>query len=340
MLKNVLSRRSGLLAASLGLAGALFRASPASAQSAWKLGSAAQPGSPLIQFGEHFINQVNNTSGGAIRTEHQFVASEQELINQVIRGRLQSAQLSYAGSAAVVPELAVFTIPYLWVSEAERAWVMEKHGEAIAARFYAEKGAVMIGGYDIRYTGVVCKIDCRAPATLRGIKARVSPSPASRVFWRQLGAAGAQMSLADLFPALQQGVVEAADLPFVYYVTTPAAQSNPVFVETSHTHHHGAFIVNKAAFDRLPANVQAALRAAPLPLQKTAEMNIAAEAELRARFRAGGGTFHELSDTALEEWRKLIVPAQLDVVKEIGGRAQEVWDALQKGKAEYAAQRR
>jgi TRAP-type C4-dicarboxylate transport system substrate-binding protein len=339
-MKNVLSRRSGLLAASLGLASALFRASPASAQSAWKLGSAAQPGSPLIQFGEHFINQVNNTSGGAIRTEHQFVASEQELINQVIRGRLQSAQVSYAGSAAVVPELAVFTIPYLWASEAERAWVMEKHGEAIAARFYAEKGVVMIGGYDIRYTGVVCKIDCRAPATLRGIKARVSPSPASRVFWRQLGAAGAQMSLADLFPALQQGVVEAADLPFVYYVTTPAAQSNPVFIETNHTHHHGAFIVNKAAFDRLPANVQSALRAAPLPLQKTAEMNIAAEAELRARFRAGGGTFHEMSDTALEDWRRLIVPAQLDVVREIGGRAQEVWDALQKGKAEYSAQRR
>ena len=340
MLKNVLLRRSALLAAGLGLAGTAFGASPASAQSAWKLGSAAQPGSPLIQFGEHFINQVNSTSGGAIRTEHQFVASEQELINQVIRGRLQTGQVSYAGSAAVVPELAVFTIPYLWVSEAERAWVMEKHGEAIAARFYAEKGVVMIGGYDIRYTGVVCKIDCRAPATLRGIKARVSPSPASRVFWRQLGAAGAQMSLADLFPALQQGVVEAADLPFVYYVTTPAAQSNPVFVETNHTHHHGAFVVNKAAFDRLPANVQAAVRAAPLPLQKTAEMNIAAESELRARFRAGGGTFHELPDAAVEEWRKLIVPAQLDVVREIGGRAQEVWDALQKGKAEFAAQRR
>jgi TRAP-type C4-dicarboxylate transport system substrate-binding protein len=198
----------------------------------------------------------------------------------------------------------------------------------------------MIGGYDIRYTGVVCKIDCRNPATLRGIKARVSPSPASRVFWRQLGAAGAQMSLADLFPALQQGVVEAADLPFVYYVTTPAAQSNPVFVETNHTHHHGSFIVNRAAFERLPANVQAALRAAPLPLQKTAEMNIAAEAELRAKFRAGGGTFHEMSDASLEEWRKLIVPAQIDIVKEIGGRAQEIWDALQKGKAEYAAQRR
>ena len=340
MLKNLLSRRTGLLAAGLGLAAILLGSGPAAAQNAWKLGSAAQPGSPLILFGDHFISQVNKTSGSAIQMEHQFVASEQENINQVIRGRLQSAQLSYAGSAAVVPELAVFTVPYLWASEAERAWVMEKHGEAIAARLYAEKGVVMIGGYDIRYTGVVCKTDCRKPAALRGIKARVSPAPSSRVFWRQLGAAGAQMSLADLFPALQQGVVEAADLPFVYYVTTPAAQSNPVYVDTMHLHHHGAFIVNKAAFDRLSPAVQAALRAAPLPLQKTAEMNIAAEAELRAKFRANGGTFHEVSDADREEWRKLIVPAQLDVVKEIGGRAQEVWDALQKGKAEYAAQRR
>ena len=314
--------------------------SPAAAQANWKLGSAAQPGSPLIVFGEHFINTVNKTTGGTITAEHQFVASEQENLNQVIRGRLQMAQLSYAGSAAVVPELAVFTVPFLWNSESERAWVMEKHGEAIAARLYAEKGVVMIGGYDIRYVGVVCKIDCRKPATLRGIKARVSPAPSSRVFWRQLGANGAQMSLADLFPALQQGVVDAADLPFVYYVTTPAAQTAPVYVDTMHLHHHGAFIVNKAAFDRLSPAVQAALRAAPMPLQKTAEMNIAAEAELRTRFRANGGTFHEVSDADREEWRKLIVPAQLDVVKEIGGRAQEVWDALMKGKAEYAAQRR
>lgn len=340
MLRKSLFRRTSLLAAGLVLAGLTFGVSPAAAQSNWKLGSAAQPGSPLIVFGEHFINTINKTSGGAIVAEHQFVASEQENINQVVRGRLQMAQISYAGSAAVVPELAVFTVPYLWASEAERAWVMEKYGEAIAAGFYAEKGAVMIGGYDIRYTGVVCKIDCRKPASLRGVKARVSPSPSSRVFWRQVGAAGAQMSLADLFPALQQGVVEAADLPFVYYVTTPAAQTNPVYVDTNHTHHHGSFIVNKAAFDRLAPAVQAALRAAPLPLQKTAEMNIAAEAELRTKFRAAGGTFHEVSDADREEWRKLIVPAQLDVVKEIGGRAQEVWDALMKGKAEFAAQRR
>lgn len=70
-------------------------------------------------------------------------------------------------------------------------------------------------------------MDCRKPASLKGIKARVSPAPSSRVFWRQVGAAGAQMSLADLFPALQQGVVEAADLPFVYYVTTPRGAEQP-----------------------------------------------------------------------------------------------------------------
>lgn len=115
-----------------------------------ELGSAAQPGSPLIVFGDHFMKEVNKASGGAIALEHQFVASEQENINQVIRGRLQSSQISYAGS----------------------------------------------------------------------------------------------------------------------------------------------------------------------------------------------GTFHEVSDADRQEWIKLMVPAQLDVVKEIGGRAQEIWDALQKGKAEFAAQRR
>ena len=37
------------------------------------------------------------------------------------------------------------------------------------------------------------------------------------------------------------------------------------------------------------------------------------------------------------EWRKLVEPNQEALIKEIGGSAPELWAAIQKGKAEFAA---
>jgi len=330
------ARRRGLVLGGLATLALALAPSVPSAAEPWKLGSAAQPGSPLITFADSFVGAVNR-AGVGIAVERQFVGSEQELTNQVVRGRLQMAQVSFAGSSVVVGELATFNVPYLWSSPEERDWVMEKVGLELATRLYAEKGLVMVGAYDTRYSGLLCKIDCRKPESLKGVKARVAPTAASRLFWRQVGANGVQMSLADLFPALQQGVVEAADLAFIYYVTTPAAQTNPYFVDTQHLHHHGAFIVNRVAFDKLSPAAQQALRAARPSLPASRAINIAAEVELIAKFRAGGGHYYPVSAAESEEWRKLVVPSQGDVVKEIGGRAQEVFDALMKGKADYAA---
>jgi TRAP-type C4-dicarboxylate transport system substrate-binding protein len=54
-------------------------------------------------------------------------------------------------------------------------------------------------------------------------------------------------------------------------------------------------------------------------------------------FKAKGGFVHELTPAQRQEWAKLIVPNQMQVVKEAGGQAQELWDAIQKGKKEFAA---
>ena len=55
-----------------------------------------------------------------------------------------------------------------------------------------------------------------------------------------------------------------------------------------------------------------------------------------AEFKNKGGFVHELTPAQRAEWRKLVEPDQLKLVKEIGGQAPELWAAIQKGKKEYA----
>lgn len=61
-------------------------------QEAWKVGSAAQPGSALMGILEGNIGNWNKAPN--VKVERQFVASEQELAQQVLRGRLPMASIS------------------------------------------------------------------------------------------------------------------------------------------------------------------------------------------------------------------------------------------------------
>jgi len=310
---------------------------PAQAQEQWKVASAAQPGTALIGFVDTFAANATKASGGRFVVERQFVASEQEIATQLVRGRLQMGSVSAAGMSVLIPEGAVLNTPFLWASKAERDFVLDTVAMPVMRRIYEEKGLVILGQSEVGYNGVVCKGACPTPASVKGLKVRVAPTPASKMFWQQLGANGVQLPLSELFPALEQNLVVACDLPFSYYITTPAATSAPHFVDTQHLHHPAFALVNKGLWDKLPKDVQEGLMKAPVPVADTRKA-VDAEQEGRiADFRKKGGTFVELTDAQRAEWRKLVEPAQLELVKSIGGRAMELFEAIQKGKQEFAA---
>ena len=89
------------LASLIVAAAALFAAatSPAQAQQNWKVASAAQPGSPLLGFVEEVVAKIGTNTKGAIKAERLFIGSEQEIAQQILRGRIEVAGISMAGIA-------------------------------------------------------------------------------------------------------------------------------------------------------------------------------------------------------------------------------------------------
>jgi TRAP-type C4-dicarboxylate transport system substrate-binding protein len=169
------------------------------------------------------------------------------------------------------------------------------------------------------------------------MKVRVGPAASSKIYWTSLGVNGVQMPLSELFPALQSGLVEAADLPFPYYVTTPAAQSAPHYVMTRHLHHPSGFIINKRIWDGLSPEMKKVVQAAsPDTPRMRREVDESVKPKM-AEFKQKGGFIHELTPAQRSEWSKLVLPNQEQMVKESGGSSQELWDAIQRGKKEFAA---
>jgi TRAP-type C4-dicarboxylate transport system substrate-binding protein len=324
---------------SLGML-ALGATGPLVAQEQWKLGSIMQAPAFGATLDEEFLASIGKASGGKVVVERQFVGNEQEMVQQVVRGRLQMGATSAVGAGVTVPDGTAMSLPYLWSSNAERAYVTDKYAFPVLKKLFAEKGLELLAIHEAGYNGVFCKMPCSTPANIKGVKARVSPAVSSKMFWQSLGANGVQLPLSELWPGLEQNLVVAADLPFPFYQTTPGAQSAPNFVVTQHLHHPWLYFVNKAAWDKLSPEVRKAV-VDGLPDSNAVRARWFADEKAKIdAFVAKGGKIVVLTDAQRAEWQKLVEPGLPELVKNMGPGARELFDAIQKGKQEYAAQKK
>jgi TRAP-type transport system periplasmic protein len=318
--------------AALGVSLAL--ALPAAAAEQWKLTSAAQPGlirDQLVKIAEKISEQTK----GEVKAEFQFIPSEQEAVQQIVRGRIEMGSISMTGLSTLVPEAAVMNTPYVWASSDQADFVIDNYMAKPIGELLDKKGLVLLGFAETGWTDVVGKTPMLSPADAKGKKIRVSPAPASAMFWRQIGVNAVQLPLGELFPGLEQGLVEGADLPFVYYVTTPAAKTAPHYVLTRHLHQFNAIMANKAAWSKLAQPVQAQVRASITPYSELRKAVRDAERPLMAEFEKNGGKVHQLTDAQRAAWRTLVEPGQAAFIESIGGEAKNLFSAIEEGKKAF-----
>jgi len=314
--------------------------SHAAAQEAWKIGTVVAPPSMLGVIVDESAAAIGKATGGKITAERFQNPNEQEIVQQVVRGRVEMGSVSLAGTSPLIPELAVLNMPYLWRSEGERDYVLDKVIPPLLEQILAARGITLVKIGEAGWTSLFCKTACTTPDKMKGMKMRVSPTAGAKLFADRLGVNGAGMSLADFYPALQQGVVDAGDLTFSFYLIGPAAQAAPHYVFTRHNHQPAFFIAHKPTWDKLTAEQRSAITAA-LPNASDTRRRVAADEEpKKAMHRSKGGFVHDLTDEQRAEWAKVIEPGLPALAESYGGRAKELFTAIQRGKADFAAGRR
>jgi TRAP-type C4-dicarboxylate transport system substrate-binding protein len=325
----------------LGVAALTVSVLAAQAQTqAWKIGTVVAPPSMLGIIVDEGAAAIGKATNGRITAERHQIANEQEITQNLIRGRIEMGYLSAAGLGVAVPEMGVLNTPYLWSSEKERDFVSDNFVAPYIEGMLAVKGLVLVKYGEAGWTNLFCKTACTSPDKMKGMKFRVSPTAAARMFSERLGVNGVGMSLADFYPALQQGVVDAGDLTFSFYLIGPAAQSAPHYVFTRHNHQPAFWLANRSVWDKVPKADQAAIVKA-LPSTVEIRARIAGdEVSKMALHRSKGGFVHELTDAQRAEWAKVVVPGQQALIDSYGGKAKELFEVIQKGKKQFAAANR
>ena len=162
--------------------------------------------------------RLHELSGGTMRVDvypSGQLGSERELIELLQVGSLAMTKVSASPMEGFVPEMRIFSIPYVFRDE-EHLWrfLESDVGKGMLAKG-EDKRLRGIGYYDAGsrsfYSQCGTGKPIRTPSDLSGLKVRVQESQTSVRMIQALGGSATPISWGELYTALQQGVVDAAE---------------------------------------------------------------------------------------------------------------------------------
>lgn len=255
------TKRSTLsaLVAALAVSGAASLSAPAHAQAPATMRisiSIAQNSHQGVAI-DTFAREVERRSNGRYKIQPFYSGSlggERESIEAV---QLGTQELTFTSTGPVpnfVPEARILDIPFLFTGKQHARAVLDgKIGQDLLQKFEA-KGfkALAWGENGIRHM-TNSKRAVNGPDDLKGLKMRTMENPVHVAAYKGFGIVTTPMAFPEVFTALQQGTVDGQENPLSVIMAAKFDQVQKHLSLTGHVYSPAIFLMNKAAFDKLPA---------------------------------------------------------------------------------------
>jgi len=197
----------------------LFIAGEASAKR-FKMAQGDAEGSAQDAMGKKFIEEVERLSGGKHKVKafpNGQLGSEQDTINDAAIGTLDLSLLAVNNITPFSPTVGVFTLPYVILSleDAEKL-TQGPVGQELIANTVRDANVRILGW---TYTGFRVLTNSKKPvknvADLQGLVIRVPKNEIMLATYKAWGINATPMAWSETFTALQQGVVDGQDNPYL-----------------------------------------------------------------------------------------------------------------------------
>ena len=256
------------------------------------LGHGAAVGNPRHEASVKFAEVLKAKTAG--RIEVQVAPSAQlgddtAMVTALRTGALDMSANSQGAVANAVPEYAAYGMPFLFSSAAAAFKLLDGPlGKELADKS-AEKGLVLLGTWD---NGVRQMTNSKRPINkvedMKGLKMRVPPDATLVDIMKSLGAESQQIKFAELYVALQQGVVDGQENPLVNIHASKLYEVQKHLALTNHQFQMTPFLMSKRSWDKLSdadkkAVQEAATEATALQRKLSQEADDKLLAELKAK---------------------------------------------------------
>jgi TRAP-type transport system periplasmic protein len=279
------------------------------------LGHGAAVGNPRHEASVKFAEVLKAKTGG--RIEVQVAPSAQlgddaAMVTALRTGALDFSANSQGAVANAVPEYAAFGMPFMFSSPAAAFKVLDGPlGKELADKS-AAKGMILLGTWD---NGIRQMTNSKRPITkvadMKGLKMRVPPDETLVDIMAALGAEAQQIKFAELYVALQQGVVDGQENPLVNIHASKLYEVQKYLALTNHQFQMTPFLMSKRSWDKLSAAdkkavQEAATEATALQRKLSADADEKLLADLKAKgvqvTTVDNAAFAKATSSVEEKW--------------------------------------
>jgi tripartite ATP-independent transporter DctP family solute receptor len=224
--------------------------------------------------------------------------------------------------------MGTLVLPYLWKDTETMFGALDGQMGQIIEPLLLDKGFKVVGWWDNGFRNVSNnKRPIRVPEDLKGLKLRTLPTKVHIAFFRALGVSPVPMDWAEVYPALQQGVVDGQENPpgIVFFEKLPEVQK--YYSLTQHVNEPGNVLMSAASWAKLPADVQTAIMTAA---KQTATWERAESQrdneEILKKLAATGMQVNAVAEPTLAELRKVAQRIYTEAIPDLGPKGKQLVD--------------
>ncbi|MBZ8135433.1 TRAP transporter substrate-binding protein [Afifella sp. IM 167] len=248
------------------------------------------------------------------------LGSEEEVIRAVRNNTIQAQIPAMANVHPVAPSVGVLLLPYLFSNSEEAHAGLDALLPALNEHVTKEAGIRFVGILEKGFR--VLTNSKRAVETiddLKGLKIRVPPNEISIKTFRSWGVEPVPMGWAEVFTALQQGVIDGQENPYTTAVTSKFYEIQKYITEVHYQIWTGPLLISEAFYQKLSPELQDAVDRAGLEaVQVGREANAEQTAEAMAFLKEHGMTLSGAPQDE-EKWREAARGIWGDFYANVGG---------------------
>ncbi len=282
-----------------------------------KFSHVVTPSTPKGQASEKFKQSLEARTQGRIKVEiypNSELYGDKDELQALQGGSVQMLAPASAKFTTIAPQLQVLDLPFLFDTVEDIPQVVSPETAVGRAIFENEslgsKNIRVLGLWDNGLKQLSSNSQMKAPNDLRGLRFRIQPSDVLRSQFEAWGAGSTPLAFAEVYNALQQGVIDGQENPYSNIESQNMHTVQKHITESNHGYIGYVLVINNQFFDSLPEDLQQAVRdaakeASDFNRQIAADLNEKAKQEIVS---AGTTKITELTPEQRKAFKAAVVP--------------------------------
>ncbi len=231
-----------------------------------KFSHVVSPNTPKGKAADYFAKRVEELSHGRIKVKvfpNAQLCGDKVVLRKLKFGTVQMAAPSFSKFTGLVPQLALFDLPFLFKNDEHLHKVLDGEVGQKLLELVNKKGYVALAYWDNGFKQLTdSKRPLIKPEDCKGLKFRVMSSKVLIEQFKALGAIPVVLPFSEVYSALQQGVVDGQENTISNIYTKKFYEVQRYMTLTNHGYLGYMVVMSKKFWNKLPNDLKAVIKQA------------------------------------------------------------------------------